>query len=353
MIMIARKITNFVAVGGLLMAATLCTPSRALAQEACTPENPSFRSPVYGLQAHIADAMQVTVHIRTAEKAKIDRSDPVQLQREHGATGAGFIFDEDMEQGLTYIATDYHVIEGAYRLHIVLADGRKFEGIEVARDQWFDLAVLKIKAVGLPKARFGSSNSLVVGDWVLSIGSPHHLPFTAVHGMVSALNRWDTHAESVQTDMPIYQGASGGGVFNMCGEVVGKVESSIQNANGLNFFTPVDAFRNVLIKLRNGEKVEHPFIGFDTEKGAPHEFTGPYTHVITAVPKEYPAEKAGLRIGDIIVSINGEIPDGSDDVARMISRHQPGDVLVFVINRNGNKFTVSVTLRAAPDKKRR
>ncbi|HEY9730590.1 MAG TPA: trypsin-like peptidase domain-containing protein [Drouetiella sp.] len=324
-------------------------PSTVFAEESCNPSNPHFRSPVFGLQDHIAEAMQVSVHIRTVNKTNFEPEEPVQIQPEHGASGAGFIFDEDPEQGFTYIATDYHVIEGTNRIHVVLADGRKFEGFEVGRDAWLDLTVLKIKVLGLPRARLGSSSSLVVGDWLFSIGSPHYLAFTAVHGMVSAFNRWETHADSIQTDMPIYSGASGGGVFNMCGEVVGKVESAIEHASNLNFVTPSDSFKGVLEKLRKGEKVQHPYMGFDTEKGAPHNFDGPYTHVIVKVQKNFPAWKADLRVGDIVVSIDGAIPDTSDDISRIISRHQPGDVLVFRINRNGNEFDVRVTLTSVPE----
>lgn len=350
--MCVRDKTNFarlLAVGWLVVLAAFETSASAFAEESCTPANPLFRSPLSGLQQHIAEAMKVAVHIRTVNKTNFEAEEPIQLQPEHGASGAGFIFDEDPVEGVTYIATDYHVIEGSYRVHIVLPDGRKFEGFEVGRDQWLDLAVLKIKTLGLPRARFGSSSSLVVGDWVFTIGSPHYLAFTAVHGMVSATRRWETHADSMQTDMPVYSGASGGGVFNMCGEVVGKVESTIQNASGLNFITPLDSFRDVLVKLRRGEKIEHPYVGFDTGKGAPHDFNGPYTHVITKVVKNFPAWKADLRVGDIVASIDGEIPDSSDDISRIISRHQPGDVLVFSINRNGEISSVRVTLAKAPE----
>lgn len=289
-----RNVTNFprlLPVWLLSMLAVLGALSSASAEESCTPANPRFQSPVFGLQRHIAAAMPVSVHIRTVNKPVWDPEEPVQLQPEHGASGAGFIFDDDPEQGYSYVATDFHVTEGSDRVHIVLSDGRKFEGIEVGRDEWLDVVVLKIKVLGLPKARFGSSSSLVIGDWLFSIGSPHYLDFTAVHGMVSAFNRWDRHVDSIQTDMPIYSGASGGAVFNMCGEVVGKVESAIEHAASLNFIMPSDAFRGVLEKIRRGEKVQHAYMGFDTGKGAPHDFNGPYTHVITKIQKNLPRGK--------------------------------------------------------------
>ena len=272
-------------------------------------------------------------------------------------SGSGFIISGD-----GYVLTNNHVVEDANRVTVTLTDNRVFDAEVVGRDPNTDVAVLKIDAENLPTARLGDSDGLQVGDWVLALGYPMSLGETVTAGIVSAKGRSigimarNENASAplehfIQTDAAINPGNSGGPLINLSGEVIGinsAIASPTGTYSGYGFAVPIQLAKRVAddlirygavhrpklgVQIRNLEVADAEVFGLPTAQGA-----------LVATEPQGPAGEAGVRMGDVIVGVDGEpIVDTSDLMAR-IARRQPGDVVTLDLVRYGDRERVRVKL---------
>ncbi len=269
------------------------------------------------------------------------------------ALGSGFILEAD---GL--IVTNNHVIDGADEIIVKLNDEHKFTAKVVGRDPLTDLALIKINpgAVKLPTLSLGDSDKTDIGDWVVAIGNPLGLEWTMTAGIISAKGRSlnsGPYDNFMQTDASINPGNSGGPLINMTGQVVGINTAIIASAQGLGFAIPVNMLKELLPKLKTGavkrgwlgvsvqpidEKLAKGF-GLKDAKGA----------LIADVTKDDPADKAGVKAGDIVVRINGKAIDDSKDLVNMIGAMNPGQNVVLDIVRDKKNVRLTVKLGARKD----
>ena len=277
-----------------------------------------------------------------------------QNQVESGA-GSGVIISSD-----GYILTCAHVVSGASQITVTIGD-TDYTATVVGEDDTSDVAVLKIDATGLTPATVGDSDSLSVGDSVLAVGNPlGELGGTVTSGIVSALNRSvtiqgtsSTNTMSlIQMDASVSPGNSGGGLFNMNGELVGIVnaKSSSSDAEGLGFAIPVnDAVKVAQELLENGYVTGRPYLGISyfavtDAQTAAQLGVNAYGVYIVEVVKGGPADKAGLQAGDRIVSIDGSEVATQSDLGTLMQNHTAGDTLSITVARDGQMQTVSLTL---------
>ena len=277
-----------------------------------------------------------------------------QSQVESGA-GSGVVISSD-----GYILTCAHVVSGASNITVTIGD-TDYPATVVGEDDTSDVAVLKIDATDLTPATVGNSDNLAVGESVLAVGNPlGELGGTVTSGIVSALNRSvtiqgtsSTNTMSlIQMDASVSPGNSGGGLFNMNGELIGLVnaKSSSSDAEGLGFAIPInDAIKVAQDLLENGYVSGRPYMGItylavtDAQTAAQLNVNAYGVYVVDVV-QGGPADKAGLKTGDRIVSIDGTEIAQKDDLGTLIQQHAAGDTLSITVAREGQMQTVSLTL---------
>ena len=277
-----------------------------------------------------------------------------QSQVESGA-GSGVIISSD-----GYILTCAHVVSGASNITVSIGD-KDYPATLVGEDTTSDIAVVKVDATGLTPATVGNSDNLKVGESVMAVGNPlGELGGTVTSGIVSALNRSvtiqgtsSTNTMSlIQMDASVSPGNSGGGLFNMNGELIGLVnaKSSSSDAEGLGFAIPInDAIKVAQDLLENGYVSGRPYMGItylavtDAQTAAQLNVNAYGVYVVDVV-QGGPADKAGLKTGDRIVSIDGTEIAQKDDIGTLIQQHAAGDTLSITVAREGQMQTVSLTL---------
>ena len=303
----------------------------------------------------VADLVSPSVVVITTEQVVYSQwSWYGQNQVESGA-GSGVIISSD-----GYILTCAHVVDGASTITVTIGD-KDYTATLVGEDTTSDIAVIKIDADGLTPATVGNSDSLKVGQSVMAVGNPlGELGGTVTGGMISALNRSVTIQGSssvntmslIQMDASVSPGNSGGGLFNMNGELVGIVnaKSSSSDAEGLGFAIPInDAIKVAQELLENGYVTGRPYLGITylavtDAQTASQLGVNAYGVYVVEVVKGGPAEKAGLQAGDRIVSIDGTEIAQKDDLGTLMQKHAAGDTLSITIARDGQMQTVNVTL---------
>ena len=303
----------------------------------------------------VADLVSPSVVVITTEQVVYSQwSWYGQNQVESGA-GSGVIISSD-----GYILTCAHVVDGASTITVTIGD-KDYTATLVGEDTTSDIAVIKIDADGLTPATVGNSDSLKVGQSVMAVGNPlGELGGTVTGGMISALNRSVTIQGSssvntmslIQMDASVSPGNSGGGLFNMNGELVGIVnaKSSSSDAEGLGFAIPInDAIKVAQDLLENGYVSGRPYMGItylavtDAQTAAQLNVNA-YGVYVVDVAQGGPADKAGLKTGDRIVSIDGTEIAQKDDLGTLIQQHAAGDTLSITVAREGQMQTVSLTL---------
>ena len=303
----------------------------------------------------VADLVSPSVVVITTEQVVYSQwSWYGQNQVESGA-GSGVIISSD-----GYILTCAHVVDGASTITVTIGD-KDYTATLVGEDTTSDIAVIKIDADGLTPATVGNSDSLKVGQSVMAVGNPlGELGGTVTGGMISALNRSVTIQGSssvntmslIQMDASVSPGNSGGGLFNMNGELVGIVnaKSSSSDAEGLGFAIPInDAIKVAQELLENGYVTGRPYLGITylavtDAQTASQLGVNAYGVYVVEVVKGGPAEKAGLQAGDRIVSVDGTEIASKDDLGTLMQKHAAGDTLSITIARDGQMQTVFVTL---------
>ena len=259
-----------------------------------------------------------------------------------------------------YILTNEHVIDGATRAAVVLADGTEYGALLVGEDTQTDIALLKIDADGLPAAVFGSSDELTVGDGVVAIGNPlsDQLSGTMTDGIVSAISRSISvngrTMTLIQTTAALNQGNSGGPLFNMYGQVVGITNMKMSGSSsvaveGLGFAIPSATVKAVADQLlANGEVAGRPGIGITVgaiTDALRERYELPGGLYVSAVSEGSDAEAKGVQVGDVLTAVDGQPVSATDDVLAIRNAHSIGDKLSLTLWRDGEEFTVEVELQ--------
>lgn len=272
----------------------------------------------------------------------------------HGL-GSGFIISSD---GI--ILTNAHVVRDATEVVVKMTDRREYRAKVLGSDPQSDVAVLKIDAKNLPVVPLAKSNDLKVGEWVLAIGSPYGLDNTVTAGVVSAKGRSlpDGNVPFIQTDVAVNPGNSGGPLFNTRGEVVGinsQIYSQTGGYQGLSFAIPIDVANKIKNQIVATGKVVHAKLGVtvqEVNQGFADSFNlaTPEGALISNVERGGPADKAGLKAGDVIRSLNGQKIVSSVDLPSVVGLSTPGEKITLDVWRQGKPVQVVATLGNANDK---
>ena len=263
-----------------------------------------------------------------------------------GGTGSGFLFTAN-----GYILTNSHVVHGAAVASVALTDGRRFDAELVGEDPHSDLAVVRVRADGLPTLELGSSRELRPGQLAVAIGSPLGFQTTVTAGVVSAVGR-TLRSQSgrlmdgiVQTDAALNPGNSGGPLLDSRGRVIGVNTAVIAGAQGLCFAIPVDTAKFVAGELIRDGRVRRAWLGVagqevrDSRRGALR---------VVGVEPDSPAERAGVLRGDLLLALNGRDVSGVDDLHRALTGDAVGKPALLTLQRGRERVELSVTPELAP-----
>ena len=266
--------------------------------------------------------------------------------------GSGIIIDA---QG--HIVTNNHVVERATELEVKLRDGRVVPARLVGTDEAADVAVIKIDAPNLVPARLGSAERMRVGEWVVAIGSPFGLETTVTVGVLSAKGRAGIGMNNVedylQTDASINPGNSGGPLVNLDGEVIGINTMIVGQGTGIGFAIPTELARESARQLIASGRVHRAWIGVGIQDLTP-ELAGNFAvqpgsgALLSQVVPGAPAARAGLSVGDVVLSIGGTRVRGSQEAVRAVLAHRPGERVDLRVLRGGREQTIAVTVGERP-----
>lgn len=278
---------------------------------------------------------------------------PQQRTRREQSLGTGFIISPD-----GYLLTNNHVVNGADEVMVKLSDGRELKGEIKGTDEKLDLALIKISdKTPFPAAELGDSDALEVGEWVMAIGNPFGLAQTVTAGIVSAKGRVigsGPYDDFIQTDASINPGNSGGPLFSAKGKVIGINTAIIAGGQGIGFAIPINMAKGIVNQLRDSGKVTRGYLGvrfqqlttdlaksfgLESDKGA----------LIASVEKDTPADRAGLKAGDIILEYDGKAIGESTELPRLVAATPVDKKVRLVIFRDGKKSDVQVVVGRLKD----
>ena len=281
--------------------------------------------------------------------------EPQERKHEVEAAGSGVIVDA----AKGYILTNHHVIENADKITVTLLDNRSLSAKVIGSDKGSDLAVVKVDASGLTSMPLGDSSKLRVGDYVVAIGNPFGFSHTVTSGIVSALGRSGINREAyedfIQTDASINPGNSGGALANLNGELVGINSAIISRSGGnigIGFAIPMNMARSIMEQLISFGSVSRGLLGVSINDVSPEVATTYGLHdnsgaLVMAISPDSSAEHAGIRIDDVIVTINGTHVRDSGSLRNSIGLLRPGDQVKVGLIREGKETNVTATLGAS------
>ncbi len=282
------------------------------------------------------------------------------------ALGSGFIVTDD---GL--VITNEHVIRNASKIKVTLPDSREFDAEIIASDPDYDLAVLKINGRDLPYAELGDSDSLIIGEWVIAIGNPFGYLLEDAHpsvtvGVISALHRSiktggevsGVYADMIQTDAAINPGNSGGPLVNALGQVIGVNTFIITKSGGsmgMGFAIPINRVKFILSEVKKYGRIRQIWIGLALQEITPLiarslDLESTSGVIVAQVERGSPAERAGIKLGDVIVEVNGVKIRNIDSAKKAIFGSKIGDSLSFVLIRDGKRKEVKLVVEEAPER---
>jgi serine protease Do len=283
------------------------------------------------------------------------RGESPQRDFKQRSLGSGFIIDT-----AGYIVTNNHVIEGADEITVKLANEKEYKAEVIGRDANTDLALIKIDAKGLTALKMGDSEALEVGSWVVAIGSPFGLEQTVTAGIVSAKGRIigsGPYDDFIQTDASINPGNSGGPLLNLKGEVIGINTAIVAQGQGIGFAIPIDMAADIVAQLKTGKGVTRGWLGVGIQSLTPelkdyYKLEDTSGVLVSQVFEDDPADKAGIKVGDIILKVEGKDIASSRQLSRMIAGLAVGQKAEIVLLRDGKQITKSVKLAKREDEKR-
>jgi serine protease Do len=267
--------------------------------------------------------------------------------------GSGFVIDRE-----GYILTNNHVVEKASSIKVKLSDEKEYDAKIVGRDPKTDIALIKIDVNHeLPSATFGDSDKLEVGDWVVAIGNPFGLEHTVTAGIVSAKGRVigaGPYDDFIQTDASINPGNSGGPLLNLKGEVVGINTAIVSGGQGIGFAIPINVVQNLLPQLKSKGKIARGWLGVVIQKITPEiakSFNLKETEgaLVSDVMEQGPAEKAGIKRGDVIASFNGKKIKDNETLPRLVAATEIGKKVKVEIIRDGKPLGIEVVVGELPE----
>ncbi len=285
------------------------------------------------------------------------------VQRVERGTGSGFILDANGT-----ILTNAHVVEGADEVSVTFKDGRELRGEVIGEDPLTDVAVIKVEATNLPIVSVGDSDALRPGEWAIAIGNPLGLDNTVTAGIISATGRTsaqirvpDKRVQFIQTDAAINPGNSGGPLLNERGEVIGVNTAIIGNAQGLGFAIPINQARAIATQLIAKGRVDHAYLGIqmstltpalkdeiNADPNANVQLQADKGVVILGIARNSPGAQSGLRLGDVILAMNGREITEADQVQQQVEDTAVGSAIAMTLNRNGQTVELSVKPGAYP-----
>jgi serine protease Do len=388
----AGVLSGLLLLGGILWTASgvkksdLPRPAQAVAQElapAAAPQSnaPSIDSSRRTAIVEAAERVGPAVVTLSVVQTRVVQSAPVPFGNEFfdpffqdmfpqyryreqiPSMGSGFIISKD-----GYVLTNEHVVHGADKITVILPGGRSFAGRIVGSHPQYDLAIVKIEGKNLPTAPLGSSNDLLVGEWAIAIGNPFGFLLndtqpTVTAGVISATRR-DIKAQTqsegiyknmIQTDAAINPGNSGGPLVNARGEVIGVntfIFTKSGGSEGIGFAIPIDETKRVVDEIIRYGRVRNVWIGVSTweltpyvaERLATTDRNGLY---VAAVDRGSPADKAGVKVGDIIRKVNGTPVRDGNEAYRVIFGSKVGDTITLTVEHEGKLRTVRLLLEEA------
>ncbi|HRW58087.1 MAG TPA: DegQ family serine endoprotease [Chlamydiales bacterium] len=279
-------------------------------------------------------------------------------QRQQIASGSGFIISSD-----GYIITNNHVIQNANEITVTTNNGKEYPAKLIGSDPRTDIAVIKVDETDLPYLKFGNSNTLEIGEWVIAIGSPFQLQSTLTVGVVSAKGRNNLritdYEDFIQTDAAINPGNSGGPLLNLKGEVIGintAIASTSGGYLGIGFAIPSNMAKHVIEQIIKNGTVSRGHLGIylqsiDTEMAEALGLSDTNGALVAEVIKDSPAEKEGLKQGDVIIEYNGQKVKNMASFRNDMALLQPGDKVELTVLRGDKKKQLTITLGASPKEK--
>jgi S1-C subfamily serine protease len=290
------------------------------------------------------------VYIEVQQPVRSRRGNAPRSPQEARGSGSGFIFTPD-----GFILTNSHVVHGANKIEVTVADGRKYEADLIGDDPDTDLAVIRINAPNLVPAHLGDTQKIRVGQLVVAIGNPYGFQYSVTAGVVSALGR-SLRAQSgrlmddvIQTDAALNPGNSGGPLVNSRGEVIGVNTAMIMPAQGISFATSIDTAKFVAGRLIRDGKVSRSYIGLAGQNvPLPRRVVRYYNLdvesgiLVVSFEGNSPARNAGLREGDIIVGFDDHPTAGIDDLHKLLSEDRIGHKSSLLVIRGTEKLRLEV-----------
>ena len=375
-------------IAGILLAAPLGISPRATIQEqTVTPEVSRDNSQVHDLLNQISKAFEESAANVSASVVSIFAEQTVQTQSPFGLPDDAFkdFFGEDffrrffgtpaprdekrtvrsLGSGVIvtkdgYILTNNHVVANAEKLSVVIGDNKTYEAKVIGTDPPTDVAVIKVNANNLPAAKLGNSNDVKVGQWVIAVGNPFQLFHTVTHGIVSAKGRSSVgladYEDFFQTDASINPGNSGGALADMEGYVIG-INTAIASPSGGNvgigFAIPINMAKKVMEDLISKGEVTRGYIGLvpqdiNEDLAKALKLSGTEGVLVGDVDRAGPADKGGIRRGDVIVEFDGKKVETSTQLRNMAAQANPGTPVKIGLLRDGKKVEVKVTLGERP-----
>jgi serine protease Do len=279
---------------------------------------------------------------------------PQQQMEPQQSVGSGVIIDRE-----GHILTNNHVVAGAKEIKVSLSNNEKYDATVVGADPETDVAVIKLKSRTLPEnyvAELGDSDQLKPGDWAIAIGNPLGLDRTITVGVISALGRKGLQSENgpriqnfIQTDAQINPGNSGGALCDINGKVIGINDMYTEQYAGIGFAIPINLAKSIMTRILSGGKVAHGYLGvqidnIDSNTKAALDLPNTDGVIVNALVSGAPAQKAGIKVGDVITGLDGKTIKNTDDLINRITAHAPGEIVKLDVIESGVKKTVSCAL---------